>query len=99
MVSVLAFDSKTIKFLLDDKFSIYYQEEYPIFYTNMHQTDNTKTQNAIDVAIMNNQIKAVSLIIKHVIKYQNDYTSSYLFKDNLIDIMNRGINIVDLMKR
>ena len=36
MVSVLAFDSKTIEFLLDDKFSMHYNEEFPIFYTNMH---------------------------------------------------------------
>jgi len=51
MISVLAFDSKTVRFLLDDKFSDYFKKDSPIFYINRHQKDKTKKQNAIDVAI------------------------------------------------
>ena len=42
MVSILAFDSKTIKFLLDEQFKDYFNSEYPIFYINRHQKDKTK---------------------------------------------------------
>lgn len=98
MVSILAFDSKTIKFLLKDDYSEGFSSEFPVFYTNRHQKNHKLKQNAIDVAIQNNQIRAVNLIIDHIIKYQNNFVSSYLFEENLIDIMNRGISVVDLMK-
>ena len=98
MVSILAFDSKTIKFLLKDDYSEGFSPEFPVFYTNIHSKNPKLKQNAIDVAILNNQIRAVNLIIDHIIKFQNNFVSSYLFEDNLIDIMNRGISVVDLMK-
>ena len=54
MVSMLAFDSKITKFLLDERFESYIKEDFPIFYKNKHQQDCKKMQTAIDVALDNN---------------------------------------------
>jgi len=35
-------------------------------------------------------------LINHVIQHQNSYVYSYLFKDNLIDIMEKGIEVAPL---
>ena len=34
MVSVLAFDSRSMKYLLNEKFDDYFSDEYPIFFRN-----------------------------------------------------------------
>ena len=34
MVSILAFDSATLQYLLSDRFDDYFSEEIPIFYKN-----------------------------------------------------------------
>lgn len=50
-------------------------------------------RNAIDNALKNNQIGAVDGIIKYIVKYQNNYSSSYLFKKNLPSIMDMGVHV------
>ena len=43
MVSILSFDSNSVKSLISDNFSDYFEEDFPIFYINKHiveQTDN-----------------------------------------------------------
>ena len=35
--------------------------------------------NAIDNALNNNQVKAVNLLLDYIVKYQNNFVSSYLF--------------------
>ena len=54
--------------------------------------------NAVDVAMQNNQIRAVSIIIDHVIKYQDNFVSAYLFKHNLIALMDKGVSVNQLFK-
>lgn len=67
MVSILAFDSNSIKSLISDQFSDYFEEDFPIFYMNKlvtytasqdkqsRQPDKeTKLYSAIDTAIENN---------------------------------------------
>ena len=34
MVSILSFDSRSMSYLLDDRFAGFFQEEFPIFYRN-----------------------------------------------------------------
>lgn len=40
---------------------------------------------------------AVSLLIKYIVKYQNNFISSYLFLKNLPNFMEKGICIHDLL--
>ena len=73
MLSILAFDSYAIKSLLSDKYQEYFEPEYPLFYKNRYTSvkwdesrGNVKIyryNNAIDVAIDNNAIRGVNLII------------------------------------
>jgi hypothetical protein len=107
MVSILAFDSKAIKSLLSEKYLEFQDKEYPLIYKNKKQavriekgkkiTKNTY-YSALDVALDNNQIRAIEIMIKYIIEYQNNYVSYFLFKDNLIELMNRGIELTQLLK-
>ena len=68
MASILSFDSRTIKELLDEeKNSEYFQEEFPLFYKNKIQKANNPNKyyfrTAIDNAFLNNQIMAVEHMI------------------------------------
>ena len=40
MASILSFDSKSMKILLDDKNKEHFQSEYPLFYKNKIQKPN-----------------------------------------------------------
>jgi len=80
MISILAFDSMSIKSLLSEKFEEYFVSEFPLFYKNKQicKKMNGKTKKmhyvnrfytAIDIAMDNNQIRAVGLMIDHIVKY------------------------------
>jgi len=102
MVSILSFDSRSMEYLLSDNFSSYYSSEYPIFYKNKIQkgkiTDGKSYyRNAIDNALRNNQIKAVTSIINYIINYQDNYASSYLFLKNFPLLIEKGVNCVGLL--
>lgn len=107
MVSILAFDSKSIKSLLSEKFENHFTDEFPIFYTNKSTekvvkggkpVQVTRYNSAIDVAVANNQIRGVGLMIDHIVKYQNNFVSSFLFKSNLLTLMSKGIEVDRLLK-
>ena len=76
LVSILAWDGKTMGILLHEDRSEYFSEDYPIFYRNMH---GEKAMNAIDVALNSNQLQSIDRIIDHVVNYQNTYISFFLF--------------------
>ena len=99
MVSILSFDSRSMNFLLDDCFSEHFTAQFPIFYRMKAKKGNTEKsyyRNAIDNAIKSNQVGAVVAIIKYIVKYQNNYSSSYLFKTNLPKIMEMSVEVHDL---
>lgn len=58
IVSILAFDSRSMQYILDDGFSDYFNKEYPLFYKNKIQKTNNKDKyfyrSAIDNALRNN---------------------------------------------
>ena len=56
MVSILAFDSSTMKQLLSGQDPKYFSEEFPIFYRNkvLNSDDDEEYNNAIDVAFAHN---------------------------------------------
>ena len=37
------------------------------------------------------------MLINHIVKYQNSYVYSYLFKDNFVTLMEIGIEVTDLL--
>lgn len=53
--------------------------------------------SAIDTAITNNQMRGIKLILDYIIKYQNSYVHSYLFKDNFVKLMDIGVEVTDLL--
>lgn len=94
MASILSFDSRSMQYLLHDNFDGYFTEDYPIFYKNKIQKGKHMSyeamqsnksyckffyRSAIDNALRNNQVRAVSLIISYIVKYQNNFASSFLF--------------------
>ena len=50
-------------------------------------------RSALDNAIKNNQIKAIELIIEYIVRHQNYFTSSFLFKKNIYKIFEKGIEL------
>jgi len=55
MVSILAFDSNTMKQLLTGvDGESFFSAEYPIFYRNKSQIEGEEYNNAIDIALKNN---------------------------------------------
>ena len=76
MISILSFDTASMKHLLDDKFQEYFEIDYPIFFISKFEKENkTKTmkkyfyRSAIDLAFKNNQLRAVKLINDYIVKY------------------------------
>ena len=59
----LAFDNRSIKRLLSPKNEKYFDEENPIFYPNKDR------RTAIDIALDNNQVKSVDLMLDYIVKY------------------------------
>ena len=83
IVSILAFDSRSMAYILDEKFVDFFDKDYPLFYKNKIQKTNNKDKyfyrSAIDNALRNNQISAISIMLDYIVKYQNNYVSSFLF--------------------
>lgn len=73
MVSLLNFDSKNMKILLDEKYETYFSEEFPIFYRNKIAKYGSRNsyyfRSALDNALRNNQVGAVECIIGYIIKF------------------------------
>ena len=83
-------------YLLNDSNEEYFDEKFPVIY----RTKNAKSNNqgyyvasAIDNALKNNQVKAVNLMIDYIVKYQNNFVSSYLFQKILPILMEKDISI------
>jgi hypothetical protein len=71
IVSILAFDSRSMQYILDDKFSNFFDQEYPLFYKNKIQKTNKKDKyfyrSAIDNALRNNQVSAIAIMINYIV--------------------------------
>ena len=94
LIYVLSFDSVCISSILDEKYEEYFPSEFPLFYMNKMVKKNGNgffMQNAIDLALKSNQIRAVNTIKNYIVKYQNNYVSSYLFLNNVTLLIEKGI--------
>jgi hypothetical protein len=72
MTSILAFDSGSMSALLDPQNNKYFNELFPIIYKNKISKRDGKNfyyTNAIDIALKNNQVKGVGLIIDYIISF------------------------------
>ena len=103
LIHLLAFDGNSIKALLHERHGDNYVSEYPLIYMvanqesdEQHFTKQVK-ESAFDVALQNNQVSAIKSMVKWVLKHQNSYVYSYLFKQNLVDLMEMGIEISQLL--
>ena len=58
MTSILSFDSRSMNYILDDRFSEFFQSDFPMFYKNKIAKSNNKDRffyrSAIDNALKNN---------------------------------------------
>lgn len=99
--TILAFNSSSIEHLLSSQHEQYFIPQYPIIYKSRFQKKNNKNRfyfnTAIDQALKNNQIKAVSFLLDYIVKYQNNYVSSYLFKTIFPKLIEKGIPLHDLL--
>jgi hypothetical protein len=107
MVSILTFDSRSLRKLLSDDNSQYFQTENPLFYKNKIVKKNNKNKfyyrSAIDSAlkhtheialentIKENNLRAITIIVNYVVKYQNNFVSSFLFLENIYELLEKGI--------
>ena len=100
MTTILSFDSGSIGHLLSSDNEQYFDEKFPIIYKTKIQKKNNKKayyfNSAIDYALKNNQIFALDLILKYIVKYQNNFVSSYLFKHNMPKLIEKGVKLHDL---
>jgi hypothetical protein len=83
LVSLLSFDSRAMKHLLQDDFSNYFDPKYPLIYKNKFLKSNGRKssyyyKNAIEQSINNNQVFAAELLRDYIVKYQNNVMSSFL---------------------
>jgi len=106
MASILSFDSRSMAALLDESNKRFFSEEFPIFFKNKtpKQGENSKRpveyyyRTAIDRALKCNQVKAVDLIIDYIVKFQNNYISSFMFNEILPTLLEKGITIAALLE-
>ena len=101
MASILTFDSNSLNHLLQDSHKEYFDSNFPLFYKNKIQKSNNREKyyyrSAIDSALKNNQLRAVQSIIDYITVYQNNYISSFLFQQNVIELIDNEITITGLL--
>ena len=90
----------------------HFSEKYPLFYkikvqkgkiiktkiTHKSQQSKYFYRSALDNALKTNQMRAISLNIDYIVKFQNNYQSSFLFKKNLHQIIAKGISVQSLFE-
>ena len=72
-----------------------------MFYKNkirkVNNPFNYYYRSAIDTALKKREIRCIDFIIKHILEFQNNFVSSFLFKKNFVDLINLGVDIEKLL--
>ena len=102
IVSILSFDSETVKALLSPQNIEMINHKYPIFYKICNKINNKNTVSleyttAVDIALENNQMQALKLIVEYIVKYQNNYVYSFLFESNFTMLLEKDIYLKDIL--
>jgi len=87
--------------LLSDKNSEHFSSKFPIIFKNkVTKKDGMGFyySTAMDNALKNNQIRAVQYLIEYIIKFQNNFVSSYLFQKNFAVLILRGVSLSGLLE-
>jgi len=99
MIQILSFDSRIVKTLLSFEFNDDFNRKYPIFYKMRHVIDGKETNvSALDVALQNNQIRALNAIITYIIEYQNSFAFYFLFDNIFLELLEKGISVNGLLE-
>ena len=73
--------------------------QYPIFYKMRHVINGEAFNvSALDVALENNQIRALNIIIKYIIEYQNSFAFYFLFDEIFLQLLEKGIIVTGLLE-
>lgn len=101
MVSILAFDSRSMEYILKEENEEFFDQNYPLFYKNKIPKTNNKDKffyrSAIDNALRTNQVSAIASMIKYITKYQNNFCSSFLFISNFNELLEKGVELSGLV--
>ena len=102
IVSILSFDSETVKALLSPQNIEMINHKYPIFYKicnkiNKLNSESLEYTTAVDIALENNQMQALKLIVEYIVKYQNYYVYSFLFERNFTMLLEKDIYLKDIL--
>ena len=81
LVTYLIRQKKTVEYLLSKKNERYFSKMYPIFYKNRDGN------SAIDIALRNNLMRPISLVINYIVEYQNSPVFCDLFYNNLLKLL------------
>jgi hypothetical protein len=91
-----------MKYILDESNKEYFTKEFPLFYKNKLPKSNNKDKffyrSAIDSALRTNQVSAIATMIEYIIEYQNNYVSSFMFKTNFIELLEKGVVLSNLIE-
>ena len=63
----------------------------------MNSTDGHFYRSAIDTGLKANQVTAIQEIVNYIVKYQNKWTSSFIFRKNMPALLEKGISISHLL--
>ena len=77
MTTILAFDSKSLQYLLDEKHKKYFDTNFPIIYkTKIYRKINERNRqidyyykSAVDVALKNDQALGLSCIVEYIAQF------------------------------
>lgn len=94
LISILSFDSHAIRVLLYQQHICKSISQYPLFYKIKTEEKN---HSAIDIALENNQIDGLNLMIEYIVKSQNNVAFSFLFEDNFTKLITKGVNVQPLL--
>ena len=109
MTAIMAFSKRSLVFLLNDRNSQYFSQDYPLFYKNKMMRSKVGAyegstmkfiyyyRSPIDNALGVNQITSAQHIVDYIVKYQNNYYSSYMFQKNIEALFEAEINLIDLL--
>lgn len=64
---------------------------------NQHK-DKKRIINPIQIAYENNQIVALNDMIEFIVQNQNNFCFSFLFEDVLVNLVNKGIKVKNLLE-
>ena len=81
-----------MKLLLGEENNEYFDRKYPLFFKN------EKGYSALDDVLDRNQIRSVNMMISYIVKYQNTYVFSNIFKHNFVDLIQKEVNLKPLLE-